>query len=116
MFRLRSAVGDVDGCDDPRSTGPAVLRVAHPSREGRLPRHARKCPENTELRAILAILPSRAHRIKKRRMFRRPIGRYDAGAQCGADVLPSFTGMRSNALDTPDFRGLRINTEWRPTT
>jgi len=32
MFRLRSAVGDVDGCDDPRSTGPAVLRVSDDGR------------------------------------------------------------------------------------
>src|ERR1051325_11711798 len=46
-------------------TTPFCVRFRHPSREGRLARHPRKCPENTELRAILAILPSLAHRMKK---------------------------------------------------
>src|SRR5690349_11302906 len=41
------------------------VRFRHPSRESRLSRHPRKCPENTELRATVAIFPSLAHRMKK---------------------------------------------------
>jgi len=48
------------------------VRLRHPSREGHSRRHPLKWPENTELRAIVAILPSLAHRMKKHRMFRGP--------------------------------------------
>src|ERR1051325_12097943 len=72
-------------------TTPFCVRFRHPSREGRLARHPRKCPENTELRAILAILPSLARRTCPFQ-FPLPIG------PCGAYRAAHATVCRNHIL------------------